>query len=153
MFSFLSKTNASYEKLAYEFSFKSIDGGKINLQNYKENVIIVVNVASRCGFTPQYENLQNLLHWLRKNCQERAQLPGGLQGRARRRAIPVGLRHPSARRHLRAHAGALRGQATRNAAAHRPVARVAHRAGGRDRAPAPTRRDPGRRAHPPDAPP
>ena len=60
MFSFFSKTNASYEKLAYEFSFKSIDGGKINLQNYKDNVIIVVNVASRCGFTNQYEDLQNL---------------------------------------------------------------------------------------------
>ena len=60
MFSFLSKTNASYEQLAYEFSFKSIDGGKINLQNYKDNVIIVVNVASRCGFTNQYEDLQNL---------------------------------------------------------------------------------------------
>ena len=60
MFSFLSKSNASYEQLAYEFSFKSIDGGKINLQNYKDNVIVVVNVASRCGFTNQYEDLQNL---------------------------------------------------------------------------------------------
>ena len=60
MFSFFSKTNASYEQLAHEFSFKSIDGGKINLQNYKDNVIVVVNVASRCGFTSQYEDLQNL---------------------------------------------------------------------------------------------
>ena len=60
MFSFFTKTDASYEKLAYEFSFKSIDGDKINLQNYKDNVIIVVNVASRCGFTNQYEDLQNL---------------------------------------------------------------------------------------------
>ena len=60
MFSFFSKTNANYEQLAHEFSFKSIDGGKINLQNYKENVIIVVNVASRCGFTNQYEDLQTL---------------------------------------------------------------------------------------------
>jgi len=60
MFSFFNKTNANYEQLAYEFNFKSIDGGKINLQNYKEKVIVVVNVASRCGFTPQYEDLQNL---------------------------------------------------------------------------------------------
>ena len=60
MFSFLNKTNASYEQLAYEFSFKNIDGGKINLQNYKDHVIVVVNVASRCGFTNQYEDLQNL---------------------------------------------------------------------------------------------
>ena len=60
MFSFLSKSNAGYEKLAHEFSFKSIDGGRINLQNYKDNVIVIVNVASRCGFTNQYEDLQNL---------------------------------------------------------------------------------------------
>ena len=39
---------------------RSIDGGEINLQNYKEKVIVVVNVASRCGFTPQYEDLQSL---------------------------------------------------------------------------------------------
>ena len=60
MFSFFSKTNANYGQLAYEFSFKSIDGGEINLQSYKDNVIVVVNVASRCGFTNQYEDLQNL---------------------------------------------------------------------------------------------
>ena len=60
MFSFFSKTIAGYEKLAHEFSFKSIDGEKIDLRNYKDNVIVVVNVASRCGFTNQYEDLQNL---------------------------------------------------------------------------------------------
>ena len=60
MFSFFNKTNANYEQLAHEFNFKSIDGGEINLQNYTEKVIVVVNVASRCGFTPQYEDLQNL---------------------------------------------------------------------------------------------
>ena len=60
MFSFFNKTNAGYDQLAHEFSFKSINGGKINLQNYKDNVIVVVNVASRCGFTNQYEDLQNL---------------------------------------------------------------------------------------------
>ena len=60
MFSFLGKTNASYDQLVYEFSFKSIDGGKINLQNFKNKVIVVVNVASRCGFTNQYEDLQKL---------------------------------------------------------------------------------------------
>ena len=60
MFNFLSNTNAGYEKFAHEFSFKSIEGGEINLQDYKDNVIVVVNVASRCGFTNQYEDLQNL---------------------------------------------------------------------------------------------
>tara|TARA_E500000178_G_scaffold248104_1_gene244730 strand:+ start:1136 stop:1681 length:546 start_codon:yes stop_codon:yes gene_type:complete len=60
MLSFFNKTNAKYEQLAYEFSFKSIDGGEINLEKYKDNVLIIVNVASRCGFTNQYEDLQNL---------------------------------------------------------------------------------------------
>ena len=42
------------------FSFKDINGGKINLQQFEEKVIVVVNVASRCGFTNQYEDLQDL---------------------------------------------------------------------------------------------
>ena len=60
MFSFLSKSNAQYEQLANEFSFKSVDGNIINLADYKEKVILVVNVASRCGFTNQYKDLQTL---------------------------------------------------------------------------------------------
>ena len=60
MFSFFSKGNAQYNQLATEFSFKDIEGNNINLENYKEKVILVVNVASRCGFTNQYEGLQTL---------------------------------------------------------------------------------------------
>ena len=60
MFSFLSKGSAQYEQLANEFSFKSVDGNIINLADYKEKVILVVNVASRCGFTNQYKDLQTL---------------------------------------------------------------------------------------------
>ena len=60
MFSFFSKGSAEYSKLAHEFKFNSIDGGSINLSDYREKVIVVINVASRCGFTKQYEDLQNL---------------------------------------------------------------------------------------------
>jgi len=60
MFSFFSKGNAQYSQLATEFSFTRVDGGAINLADYKEKVILVVNVASRCGFTNQYEDLQIL---------------------------------------------------------------------------------------------
>ena len=60
MFSFFSNANSNYEKLAHEFSFNSIDGKIINLKDYKEKVIVIVNVASRCGFTNQYEDLQKL---------------------------------------------------------------------------------------------
>ncbi len=44
----------------YDFSFEDIDGNIINLNKFKGNPIFLVNTASRCGFTPQYENLQNL---------------------------------------------------------------------------------------------
>ena len=58
--SFFTNLSANYHKLAYDFNFKSIDGNEIKLSNYKEKVIVIVNVASRCGYTPQYANLQNL---------------------------------------------------------------------------------------------
>ena len=60
MFSFFSKSNSAYDKLAYEFNFKGIEGGLISLNDYKGKVIVVVNVASRCGFTNQYDDLQSL---------------------------------------------------------------------------------------------
>jgi glutathione peroxidase len=60
MFSFFSKGNAQYDQLATNFVFKSIDGNIININEYKGKVLIIVNVASRCGFTNQYEDLQKL---------------------------------------------------------------------------------------------
>ena len=60
MFSFFTKTSANYESLAYDFEFKNIDGKIIKLSNFKDKLIVVVNVASRCGYTPQYEGLQAL---------------------------------------------------------------------------------------------
>jgi len=44
----------------YEFSVKDIDGSEVDLVSYKGKVILIVNVASACGFTPQYEGLQDL---------------------------------------------------------------------------------------------
>ena len=60
MFGFFNKPFLANSTLAYEFSFQSIDGGEINLQKYKDRVILIVNVASRCGFTPQYDGLQKI---------------------------------------------------------------------------------------------
>ena len=60
MFGFFTKANANYNNLAYDYSFKGLDGNEIKLEKYKDKVIVVVNVASRCGYTPQYEDLQTL---------------------------------------------------------------------------------------------
>lgn len=44
----------------YDFEVKKIDGKKIKLSEYQNKVVLIVNVASRCGFTKQYENLERI---------------------------------------------------------------------------------------------
>ena len=67
-FGFFSNLSADYHKLAYDFNFKGLNGNQINLKDYDDKVIVVVNVASRCGYTPQYEDLQKLwLNYKNKN--------------------------------------------------------------------------------------
>jgi len=61
MISFLgNKVSADYDKLAYDFKFKDLDGSALNLSEYKSKIVVVVNVASQCGFTNQYEDMQNV---------------------------------------------------------------------------------------------
>jgi glutathione peroxidase len=48
------------EKSVYAFTMKDIDGNPVSLAKYKDKVMLIVNVASKCGNTPQYEKLQKL---------------------------------------------------------------------------------------------
>ena len=57
---FSTSVTANYDKLAYDFNFYDLDGSPLNLTEYKDKVIVVVNVASQCGFTSQYEDMQKI---------------------------------------------------------------------------------------------
>ncbi len=45
-------------KSIYDFTMKDIDGKDISLNNYKGKVVVIINVASKCGYTPQYKEIQ-----------------------------------------------------------------------------------------------
>ena len=60
MFFFKNISTANYEKVFFDFEIKSITGETINFNKYKNKVILIVNTASYCGFTKQYDELQDL---------------------------------------------------------------------------------------------
>ena len=60
MFFFKNSVSANYDKVFYDFQLNSISGKLIDLKEYKNKVILVVNTASYCGFTKQYDELQEL---------------------------------------------------------------------------------------------
>tara|TARA_B100001778_G_scaffold329400_1_gene330303 strand:- start:681 stop:1193 length:513 start_codon:yes stop_codon:yes gene_type:complete len=60
MFSFLNKGISDNSKTLFDFKIDSINGDELNLSIYKGKTVLIVNVASNCGFTKQYDDLQNL---------------------------------------------------------------------------------------------
>tara|TARA_Y100001970_G_scaffold266773_1_gene355858 strand:- start:48 stop:587 length:540 start_codon:yes stop_codon:yes gene_type:complete len=61
LFTFFSENSMSQNNTnLYDFDFTDIDGNNVSLRKFEGKPILLVNTASRCGFTPQYEGLQNL---------------------------------------------------------------------------------------------
>ena len=60
MFFFKSPAMANYDKIFYDLNIESISGEIINFSEYKGKIVLIVNTASYCGFTNQYDDLQNL---------------------------------------------------------------------------------------------
>ncbi|MAI59973.1 MAG: glutathione peroxidase [Rickettsiales bacterium] len=57
---FFTTKSISSEKSFHDFSIESISGKDIVLADYKDKVVLLVNTASQCGFTPQYAGLQKI---------------------------------------------------------------------------------------------
>ena len=60
MFFFKNQAMSNYDKIFFDFKMESISGEIIDFNEYKNKVILIVNTASYCGFTGQYQELQNL---------------------------------------------------------------------------------------------
>ena len=60
MFFFKNSSSANYEKIFYDFKINSINGEVIDFNDYRNKVVLLVNTASYCGFTKQYNDLQKL---------------------------------------------------------------------------------------------
>ena len=59
-FCLINQSMAKNNMTIYDFEFTDIDNKRVNLKDFKGKPLLIVNTASRCGFTPQYEDLQNL---------------------------------------------------------------------------------------------
>ena len=60
MFTFFNPVIAKYEKNFFDFRINNIDDKQIDLSDFRDKTILLVNVASNCGFTKQYSDLQEL---------------------------------------------------------------------------------------------
>ena len=62
-------------KTIYDFSLKDKQGNEVSLEQYKGKVLLIVNTATGCGFTPQYEDLEAMYHKLQSKGLEILDIP------------------------------------------------------------------------------
>jgi len=67
MIFFKNNVQANYEKLFYDFTIKDISGNELNFKDFKNKIVLIVNTASYCGFTKQYDDLQYIWDKYKKN--------------------------------------------------------------------------------------
>tara|TARA_B100000003_G_scaffold163900_1_gene149985 strand:- start:898 stop:1449 length:552 start_codon:yes stop_codon:yes gene_type:complete len=64
---FKNNVHANYEKLFYDFKIKDISGNELDFKDFKNKIVLMVNTASYCGFTKQYDDLQFIWDKFRNN--------------------------------------------------------------------------------------
>ena len=64
---FFNSVSANYDKIFFDFKIKDISNKVLDLSNFKDKTVLLVNVASNCGFTKQYDGLQELYEKYKDN--------------------------------------------------------------------------------------
>lgn len=71
----MAQTKTKIMKTVYDFSLKDKKGNDVSLSQYKGKVLLIVNTATGCGFTPQYEDLEAMYHRLKDRGLEILDIP------------------------------------------------------------------------------
>lgn len=71
----MAQNNTKDMKTVYDFSLNDKSGNEVSLSQYKGKVLLIVNTATGCGFTPQYEDLEAMYHRLKDKGLEILDVP------------------------------------------------------------------------------